>query len=136
MIRRPPRSTLFPYTTLFRSARSRLPELDALPFGIRHPREPAVLILGSLGTHVNPFGLELGDHGVEVVDPVVEHERGLPRAEIFGVVLEEGPHRRSGTLRILGLAPVKHVAPDLRPRATGFPGGEAEGRAIPVRECV
>src|SRR3712207_8031727 len=29
MIRRPPRSTLFPYTTLFRSARARLPE-DAL----------------------------------------------------------------------------------------------------------
>src|SRR2546427_5771926 len=29
MIRRPPRSTLFPYTTLFRSRRERL--LDALP---------------------------------------------------------------------------------------------------------
>src|SRR5687768_18235221 len=28
MIRRPPRSTLFPYTTLFRSDRTRLGELD------------------------------------------------------------------------------------------------------------
>src|SRR3989442_3205049 len=27
MIRRPPRSTLFPYTTLFRSVRQRLPEV-------------------------------------------------------------------------------------------------------------
>src|SRR3712207_8586235 len=34
MIRRPPRSTLFPYTTLFRSRRDRLrepPELDGAP---------------------------------------------------------------------------------------------------------
>src|SRR5256885_6753965 len=34
MIRRPPRSTLFPYTTLFRSAGSELPDLDARkPYG-------------------------------------------------------------------------------------------------------
>src|SRR3712207_7562998 len=31
MIRRPPRSTLFPYTTLFRSAFAELPPLPALP---------------------------------------------------------------------------------------------------------
>src|SRR2546425_9534131 len=31
MIRRPPRSTLFPYTTLFRSARDRPPGWGALP---------------------------------------------------------------------------------------------------------
>src|SRR2546422_8555431 len=35
MIRRPPRSTLFPYTTLFRS-RHRLPE------GLAHPQDRAV----------------------------------------------------------------------------------------------
>src|SRR2546421_9729026 len=36
MIRRPPRSTLFPYTTLFRSALRGLPEVDRLvpaPYG-------------------------------------------------------------------------------------------------------
>src|SRR5258708_24871597 len=32
MIRRPPRSTLFPYTTLFRS------DLETLRRGVRHPR--------------------------------------------------------------------------------------------------
>src|SRR3712207_8939192 len=32
MIRRPPRSTLFPYTTLFRSALVRLKDLDGVPF--------------------------------------------------------------------------------------------------------
>src|SRR2546429_3920536 len=30
MIRRPPRSTLFPYTTLFRSCRSRWPQTETL----------------------------------------------------------------------------------------------------------
>src|SRR2546427_8383621 len=40
MIRRPPRSTLFPYTTLFRSAKRRRSEsnrrIEVLP-GVRHP---------------------------------------------------------------------------------------------------
>src|SRR5690242_21063223 len=31
MIRRPPRSTLFPYTTLFRSGHERLPRLRGVP---------------------------------------------------------------------------------------------------------
>src|SRR2546422_3996701 len=40
MIRRPPRSTLFPYTTLFRSVRPRQPKLRCLRLknGIRWPR--------------------------------------------------------------------------------------------------
>src|SRR3712207_7250943 len=55
MIRRPPRSTLFPYTTLFRSARVRLPdhdpelggavtEVDLAQVGVadRPPRRPFV----------------------------------------------------------------------------------------------
>src|SRR5258708_19835851 len=38
MIRRPPRSTLFPYTTLFRSVRIRDPGLCCeTPFGVRNP---------------------------------------------------------------------------------------------------
>src|SRR5436305_11794720 len=40
MIRRPPRSTLFPYTTLFRSAPLVLPLCPGHPgsLGVRHPR--------------------------------------------------------------------------------------------------
>src|SRR3712207_7840108 len=41
MIRRPPRSTLFPYTTLFRSSASRCGEADALPAHARASRAPA-----------------------------------------------------------------------------------------------
>src|SRR3712207_9397296 len=38
MIRRPPRSTLFPYTTLFRSWVQRLPASPLLAFGPSAPR--------------------------------------------------------------------------------------------------
>src|SRR3712207_7723547 len=34
MIRRPPRSTLFPYTTLFRSSDPQAPGLEAAPFQV------------------------------------------------------------------------------------------------------
>src|SRR2546429_5092438 len=42
MIRRPPRSTLFPYTTLFRSARARSPQSSrGTPWGAhRRPARP------------------------------------------------------------------------------------------------
>src|SRR5258707_1929100 len=40
MIRRPPRSTLFPYTTLFRSPVRRVPGPEPGPAG-RRPRRPA-----------------------------------------------------------------------------------------------
>src|SRR2546421_2325108 len=61
MIRRPPRSTLFPYTTLFRSVVSRL-----LQFGSRERRRRIALLffLGNAG-HL-PFGLaHRGDRSEE-----------------------------------------------------------------------
>src|SRR3712207_8646388 len=54
MIRRPPRSTLFPYTTLFRSA-----EYDALP-GIGHACGHNVIATTALGA-----GLAIARSGVE-----------------------------------------------------------------------
>src|SRR2546429_2203463 len=53
MIRRPPRSTLFPYTTLFRSGRTLLPEDARLPHG-----EP-VLVL-SYDAWQGKFGSDSG----------------------------------------------------------------------------
>src|SRR5256714_12175692 len=63
MIRRPPRSTLFPYTTLFRSPLSmapftvvtrRMPEATAADFGVAvHRRAPAVTF-PALGAYVGP----------------------------------------------------------------------------------
>src|SRR3712207_8593638 len=42
MIRRPPRSTLFPYTTLFRSVLGDLADLAHLGLGVRPDPEPGV----------------------------------------------------------------------------------------------
>src|SRR3712207_7282873 len=51
MIRRPPRSTLFPYTTLFRSARARRED---------HPRRPALLAHERDRRHVRADPRRLG----------------------------------------------------------------------------
>src|SRR5258708_13745677 len=53
MIRRPPRSTLFPYTTLFRSRRAAAPDE-----GQRAPRRGR-----REGTDAQPRALGLGGHG-------------------------------------------------------------------------
>src|SRR3712207_7226937 len=54
MIRRPPRSTLFPYTTLFRSPgpAGRAPRradapVEVVPHGQRRRRRPAMVVLGA-----------------------------------------------------------------------------------------
>src|SRR2546422_8327197 len=60
MIRRPPRSTLFPYTTLFRSSDSQSP-----PHDVRRPH------------HLLP---DRGARGVE--SPVAEHPELFPRLAV------------------------------------------------------
>src|SRR3712207_7104704 len=54
MIRRPPRSTLFPYTTLFRSffAAALAPYLVILPGGVTDPRALAASAVLTLGIAV------------------------------------------------------------------------------------
>src|SRR4051794_41631841 len=61
MIRRPPRSTLFPYTTLFRSGRPRGEPEAVRPVGAR-PRQPAVPGPGG--------GLRSEEHTSELQSPV------------------------------------------------------------------
>src|SRR3989441_8475245 len=62
MIRRPPRSTLFPYTTLFRSSAS---ELGASMMELTHDTRLSLKMISSRGTKVfPPTGAltETGDH--------------------------------------------------------------------------
>src|SRR2546426_8428996 len=67
MIRRPPRSTLFPYTTLFRSDLRELDHLDAL--GRRHDVGHRELV----APHAAPAG---GEHR-----PLAASGRGVRRSE-------------------------------------------------------
>src|SRR3712207_8422836 len=71
MIRRPPRSTLFPYTTLFRSAR-----VVRVVVGVQRARELPVRLLDL----VRVGGLGDAEHGVEVLlQPVLAgHDASLP----------------------------------------------------------
>src|SRR2546422_5501631 len=84
MIRRPPRSTLFPYTTLFRSPENKIQD-DAVArqYGFRGGLVPGVTVYAYL-THplVAAFGaawLERGTAAVRFVEPVLDGEE-LPVA--------------------------------------------------------
>src|SRR3712207_6925182 len=107
MIRRPPRSTLFPYTTLFRS--------DAVlrPAHRVHPRRRplAAAVLGhpasDLQEHLRLDAADLGHHlrGVAVEVPLEDLEH---RARVLQglIALRLGRDRRpaaAGLLRLAGL---------------------------------
>src|SRR3989442_4462583 len=96
MIRRPPRSTLFPYTTLFRSVEARALRLAPAP-EIDHPSLPPPLlfdVLGGAQGHLQPEGLEflhqhvegLGDAGLKVTLGTTE------RSEEHTSELQSRPH--------------------------------------------
>src|SRR3712207_8727980 len=70
MIRRPPRSTLFPYTTLFRS-------LDAHPPALGQVDRPAVLVVADAGEQ--PGHVLRRVVGLEVGGPVGDQDRKSTR---------------------------------------------------------
>src|SRR2546426_4393578 len=82
MIRRPPRSTLFPYTTLFRSYRSVLVSINALCVSIAWAQSP-------------PAQNKLSVHWEEL--SAAEFRDGISRAQgtcllPFGILEKHGPH--------------------------------------------
>src|SRR3712207_8347883 len=68
MIRRPPRSTLFPYTTLFRS---RAPASVRRASGIPRPAQPLVCPAHLRGER----GLRVGSVALEVLDDAIDDVR-------------------------------------------------------------
>src|SRR5438105_9710299 len=83
MTRRPPRSTLFPYTTLFRSSNLVAPPYDHPLLGFRQPG-PVPFWLNHLDPDILPW---LGDHVVEGL-PV------LPAAAVLEMALAATQARR------------------------------------------
>src|SRR3989475_11988981 len=105
MIRRPPRSTLFPYTTLFRS-------LAFIPQALEAPAVP--------GLDVDD-GRELVDRALEIRD-LAERElqriRGVVAGEHHAVAVEDEPavglNRHDRNAVVLGLGVVILVLDDLQ----------------------
>src|SRR3712207_7720308 len=60
MIRRPPRSTLFPYTTLFRSTPYRLVEYRTIPSGTREGQRDMTAVIEDRGRRVTIAGIGNG----------------------------------------------------------------------------
>src|SRR2546425_6908807 len=92
MIRRPPRSTLFPYTTLFRSLPEKYPEFGQCVHKIvQHPERPATLFLQ------NHWGLYRSD---DAGDSWQDVARGVPSD--FGFPMAIHP-REPDTVYVLPL---------------------------------
>src|SRR2546425_6664190 len=95
MIRRPPRSTLFPYTTLFRSPVRDVIEPGA-PVALERGAEDAELAeLRDQLEGEGPRAVVLGDHGEElrlhpVADRIADHPL-LLREEVFDAVVIDAP---------------------------------------------
>jgi hypothetical protein len=75
------------------------------------------------------LGVQLREERVEIIDAVVEHERGVARTEVGRVLLEERPHRGADASRIVAIAPFEYMPAALF-------DGNAEMAAVPVGECV
>src|SRR3712207_3671327 len=93
MIRRPPRSTLFPYTTLFRSRLNALPqfvtEIDGLDIHFVHVRSPHPDAMPLIMTHGWPGSVvELLDSIGPLTDPPAHGGRA---EDAFDVVLPSLP---------------------------------------------
>src|SRR3712207_7294504 len=72
MIRRPPRSTLFPYTTLFRSERA-APALDTLPVPLPSEEGPGTVAVDL--TQVSSVDTEPGELPATMAAWVIRQER-------------------------------------------------------------
>src|SRR2546430_3486932 len=82
MIRRPPRSTLFPYTTLFRSSRFR--NEAEIAAKLEHPNIIRIRFVARSGNYVY-FGMDLC---ADSLGARLEREGPLPEADIVRIVRE------------------------------------------------
>src|SRR3712207_8436329 len=95
MIRRPPRSTLFPYTTLFRSERERLAGgldgLSPLPCAHQHVRDEEVLFEVRSEEHTS----ELQSRQYLVCRLLLEKKKNTDAADQFRPSTRAFPVRRT-----------------------------------------
>src|SRR5258708_28516105 len=88
----------------------RFPQLDAIPFRVHDPCEPAIFMIFPLWIDGYAFGLQRFEHGVEIFYLVVDHEGRTARIEVFRILGEKRPHGKAFVRRIVVAAPVEHRA--------------------------
>src|ERR1019366_1192239 len=127
MIRRPPRSTLFPYTTLFRS--HRLPDVELLEDrahgGIEEVQEEVVEAKVDPGNHLVTMGREVLLLGAILGRQIAIVELARSQGVELGRIASEGDFLELRQLRLTrsGIVPVRNVG--------GGAGGRAEGLQDP-----
>src|SRR3989475_12368733 len=98
MIRRPPRSTLFPYTTLFRSLEARLARLRLEPIARDHAEEDFVAPRSEAGHQLERRVRAAGPPAVggQVQDPERGHARTARSASRRSTTAGRSEERRVG----------------------------------------
>src|SRR5262245_33763438 len=86
----------------------RLPQFDFVAVGIIYPREVAIAFVLALWVDANAFSRQTVEECVEVVDDVVQHERGWARLEVLGVVGKDTPDRHVLTFRMVFFTSRQH----------------------------
>src|SRR3974390_2482129 len=84
---------------------SRLPQFDFVAVRIVYPGEAAVALVSALRVDLDAFFRQAVEQCIEVVDDVVQHERGWAGLEVFGVGGENAPDRHLLTFRIIFFTP-------------------------------
>src|SRR3989475_7461537 len=117
-----------PWPARFRGAirLRRLPQLDPVPFGVRDPAEPAVLGVLDFRVDVDPFFPQHREETIEVLHPVVDHERGASFAEIRGLRGKDRPDRVPSPPRRFSSSPgeERDQSVNLEPEVFAIPAGE------------
>src|SRR2546427_9422769 len=92
MIRRPPRSTLFPYTTLFRSLAPQRPQVQHAPV-----RRPEKRVCDGMAAAIGLPGLAHSHDAAEIVDRSEEHTSELQSQSniVCRLLLEKKKQQRS-----------------------------------------
>src|SRR5437870_2601321 len=99
----------------------RLPKFDPISLRVDDPSEAAILELLDFRIDRDAFLPKCGDHGVQVLHPIVDHERRIVGSEVRCVRGEDRPDRVTDALPILAASPGEQGDHPLDGKAEMFP---------------
>src|SRR5437660_2931748 len=79
----------------------RLPQLEAISLGVRRPSEAAVFAVIDLLVDRRSGFAKLSEHGIEIVDSVIDHEWGDGRIEVLRRRWKWRPNSHTDGVRLL-----------------------------------